>query len=61
MHGWIGPPGLMEVPWGLPFRCQGITGCSAEGWLGDTDMAAAQATMLARAERYFILSLKGSN
>ena len=57
MHGWIGPPGLMVVPWGLPFRCQGIKGCSAKGWLGDTDMAAAQAMMLARAKRYFILGV----
>lgn len=61
MHGWIGPPGLMEVPWGLRFRCQGNKRCSVKEWLGNTNMAAAQATMLARAERYFILSLKDSS
>ena len=49
------------MPWALPFRCQGDKGCSAKEWLEDTDMAAAQATMLVRAERYFILSLKGSS
>ena len=51
----------MVVPWGLPFRCQGDKGYSAKEGLGDTDMAAAQATMLARAERYFIFSLKESS
>lgn len=49
----------MEVPWGLPFRCQGDKRFPAKRRLRDTDMAAAQATILARTERYFISSLKG--
>ena len=36
----------------------GIRRCCVKGWAGDTDMAAAQATMLARTKRYFILSLR---
>ena len=57
MHGWSVPPG----PWGLPFKCQVNKECPAKGRLGDTDIAAAQVTMLARTERYFILNLKGSS